>query len=40
MRSFANGNCPNTSAKPAVVAAAETTSWSLSIGVDPGHAAA
>lgn len=38
MRSFANGGSP-VSSKPAGVAAAETTSWSLSIGVQPGHAA-
>lgn len=37
-RSFANGGAP-TSDKPATVAAAEVTSFSLAIGVQPGHAA-
>lgn len=37
-RSFANGGAP-ISPKPANVTAAETTSWSMSIGVQPGHAA-
>ena len=37
-RSFANGN--GKPGKPADIAAAETTSYSLSIGVDPGQYAA
>ena len=37
-RSFANGN--SKPAKPANIAAAETTSYSLSIGEDPGQYAA
>jgi hypothetical protein len=36
VRSFANGGAP-TSDKPTNVVSAETSSFSLSIGVQPGH---
>jgi hypothetical protein len=46
MKSYANGNAPNVSGngggnsgigvKPAAVMAAETSSWTLTLGVSPG----